>query len=159
GERPCRPVAFHRCTNNLPSRGGPRHEDRGRPGPPAPGVLFPEPRGPFMLWQLFGHRRPKKSTNRPARRRPLRPAVEALEDRWLPSTYDWIGGASGNFNVSTNWQPQGGATNAVPGTNDTAIIPSTAMVTVSDARTVSSVQNDLGGGAQLDIQGGGSLTL
>jgi hypothetical protein len=113
-----------------------------------------------MLWQLFGHRRPKKSTNRPARRHSLRPAVEALEDRWLPSTYNWIGPASGgDFNTATNWQLAGGATNAVPGTNDTAVIPSNDVVTVSATHTVNSVQNTSGGGAQLHIMSGGSLTL
>jgi hypothetical protein len=106
-----------------------------------------------MLWQLFPARRQPKSTNRSPRRRSQRLDLEILEDRWLLSTFTWIGATSGgDFNTATNWQDQGG-TNAVPGSGDDAVIPGSDTVTVSGDATVNSVNGQLGG-AQLDIKAG-----
>jgi fibronectin-binding autotransporter adhesin len=109
-----------------------------------------------MLWQLFGHRRPKKSANR----KPRRLAVEALEDRWLPSTFNWAGPTSGgDFSTPGNWNIGATPTNSVPGPSDDAVIPSGNTVTVSMTPSVNSVNNGMSQGAQLHIMNGGSLTL
>jgi hypothetical protein len=109
-----------------------------------------------MLWQLFGNHRPKKSTNRPARRRSLRLAVEALEDRWLPSTFTWVGPSGGDFNTAANWQDQ---TNnpGVPGVNDNATIGGGVTVMVTQSQTVNALTSTSGG--VFDIVSGGAVAM
>jgi Carboxypeptidase regulatory-like domain/CARDB/Domain of unknown function (DUF4214)/Polysaccharide lyase family 4, domain II len=53
--------------------------------------------------------------------------LEPLEERYLLSTFDWVGGTSGNFNVAANWQGPGGS--GVPGASDDAVV-NTAGVTI-----------------------------
>src|SRR5262245_17458311 len=109
-----------------------------------------------MLWQLFGNHRPKKSTNRPARRRSLRLAVEALEDRSLLSTFTWVGPSGGDFNTAANWHDQ--ANNpGVPGVNDNATIGGGVTVKVSQSHTVNALTSTSNG--VLDILSGGALAL
>src|SRR5438876_11032059 len=109
-----------------------------------------------MLWQLFGHRRPKKSTKPPARRRSLCLAVEALEDRWLLSTFTWVGPSGGDFNTAANWHDQ--ANNpGVPGVNDNATIGSGVTVKVTQSNTVNALTSTSNG--VLDIMSGGSVAM
>jgi hypothetical protein len=102
-----------------------------------------------MLWHPFRIHRQAKSAHRSARRRPLRPTVEALEDRWLLSTFTWVGGTTGDFNTAANWLNQNNA-NGVPGTFDTATIPANVTVTASQSDTV----NGLTLNGTLDVQSG-----
>src|SRR5262245_46133808 len=109
-----------------------------------------------MLWQLFGNHRPKKSTNRPARRRSLRLAVEALEDRWLPSNFTWVGPSGGDFNSAANWQDQTSSP-GVPGVNDNATIGAGVTVMVTQSQAVNALTSTSGG--VLDIKSGGTVAM
>ena len=103
-----------------------------------------------MKWNLFQSRRTKKLRPTHVNAKPCRLAVEALEDRWLPSTITWLNNASGFFNVPTNWQ--GG----VPTPSDDAIIPFSGITVTSSANvTVNSITCT---GATLAIAANASFT-
>ena len=54
-----------------------------------------------------------------------RPLIEALEERRLLATVDWISPVSGDWNVGSNW-----STGQVPGTSDDAVIDTAATLSV-----------------------------
>jgi hypothetical protein len=63
----------------------------------------------FSKWLRFSTAlRQDKSTRRGGSRRPerpkaIRPLLEALEDRWLPSAVSWISTSSGDWDTPGNW--------------------------------------------------------
>jgi hypothetical protein len=56
----------------------------------------------------------------------FRPCVEALEDRWLPSTVSWINTAGGDWATASNW-----STNKLPGILDDVVINVPGNVTIT----------------------------
>ena len=82
------------------------------------------------------------SVRRPSPYRPqaqarlCRPIFEALEQRQLLSTIDWVSTSSGSWDVASNW-----STDTVPGPNDDVVIAVTgASPTVTISSNVESVQ-------------------
>jgi hypothetical protein len=73
---------------------------------------------------------------RPAR---FRPWAEALEDRWLPSTVNWVGG-SGSWATASNWLDQTTMTHHVPTASDDAVINVTG-ITVTHGSGADSVRS------------------
>jgi hypothetical protein len=72
-----------------------------------------------------------RPAQRPARAcRAIR--LEALEDRTVPSTVNWVGG-SGDWGTASNWLDARTGTHHVPTASDDAII-NVAGVTVTHAR-------------------------
>lgn len=63
--------------------------------------------------------------SRPARLRRIRLGVEILEDRTVPSTLTWVGGASGDWDNPVNW-----SSGKVPGAADDVVI-NTANATIT----------------------------
>jgi hypothetical protein len=98
------------------------------------------------MMRFFTGRSPSKSVTRPAPRRFARPALEALEDRWLPSTFTWFQPVDGNFNDPSLWRDQNNNP-GVPGPGDDATIPGGITVTMSQSNTV----NSLNSSASLEI--------
>lgn len=87
-----------------------------------------------MNWDLSRRRSHRTSSLRRTTRNRFRPAVRALEDRQLLSTFTWVSNSSGNFNDPANWQNQQGQP-GVPGAGDAAII-NVAGITVTSPTTV-----------------------
>jgi hypothetical protein len=97
--------------------------------------------------------RPTRSSRRQTTHRPgLRPRVEALEDRVVPSTVTWINSAGGDWDTAANWQDNLGV-NRLPGSGDDAVISYSGItVTHSSAQTES--VNSLTSRADLSISAG-----
>jgi hypothetical protein len=75
-----------------------------------------------MFSKLFRCRTVRPSSSRPAARRlGFRPSLEALEGRFMPSTFQWVSEGDGNFNDPSNWLDQSNNP-GVPTVGDTAII-------------------------------------
>lgn len=70
--------------------------------------------------------------------RRFRPALEALEARWMPASFAWILRGDGDFNVPGNWRDQHNNP-GVPGAGDDATIPGGIVVTSSTSNTVNTV--------------------
>jgi len=78
----------------------------------------------------------------------VRPRLEALEDRVLPSTVSWASSTSGEWTTATNW-----STGMVPAAGDDVVINQSAAVTVTLA--VSTTIHSLSlTGATLNLTGG-----
>jgi hypothetical protein len=107
-----------------------------------------------MLWRIIASRRASKSADRSARRRFTRPALEVLEDRWLPSTFTWFKSVDGNFNDPSMWRDQNDDP-GVPGPGDDASIGGGITVTMSASSTV----NSLISAALLEIQPGVTFAM
>lgn len=78
----------------------------------------------------------------------VRPRLEALEDRVLPSTVSWVSGTSGGWTTAANW-----STGAVPGAGDDVVISQSDAVTVTLAASTSIHSLSLTG-ATLNVTGG-----
>src|SRR5579884_2582894 len=121
-------------------------------------------------WGMFGV---SHAPRRPKQR--CRLGVRMLEQRAVPSTIDWIGGAHSAFNVTTgdpaawsnpfNWIGQ-----VAPGPNDTAVFDANTSISFSDglgdtqtftATTSSTVDLSFPtiGGVSLDSNWPGTLTV
>jgi hypothetical protein len=79
----------------------------------------------------------------------FRPAVEALEERSLLSTFNWWQTVDGTFGDSTRWHDQNGLT-GLPGSSDDATIPNGINVTTGTTRTL----NTLNSSANLELTAG-----
>src|SRR5437899_309651 len=78
----------------------------------------------------------------------VRPRLEALEDRVLPSTVSWVSSTSGGWTTASNW-----STGAVPAAGDDVVINQSAAVSVTLA--VSTTIHSLSlTGATLNVTGG-----
>ena len=77
------------------------------------------------------------------RTRELHPRLEPLERRCLLTTFQWAGGASGDFSAAANWKDPNGNP-GVPGPNDaiTVAVAGGATVNVTGSATVNSVSMD-----------------
>ncbi len=91
-------------------------------------------------------RRPR----RVAARVRLRPRLEELENRLVPATITWMGGAAGIWSTVANW-----STGTLPGAGDDVVID--GSVTVSHAVGSDTVNTlSLGAGAKLQVVGNSS---
>jgi hypothetical protein len=103
-----------------------------------PWVKYLKPR--FFRTQRRSHRRVAAGVE-------FRPRVEHLEDRLAPATVTWVGGASGNWGLASNWSAA-----ALPGGGDDVVISGTVTVTHgAGSDTVNSIS--LGAGAALQVTG------
>jgi hypothetical protein len=109
-----------------------------------------------MFSTLFRFLRTKQSDHRRTGRKRCRPALEALEDRLVPATVNWIGG-SGNWTDTSHWD-----TGHVPTAADDAVIGvANVTVTLNGSHSVKSVSL-ISADATLVIEGsstGGNATL
>ena len=110
---------------------------------------------PFVAGSRTGSASGRRGAGRSDRKNcHWRPHLEVLEDRNMPTTINWIGGAAGNFDVASNW-----STHTVPGAADIAVINTTGAVKVTiqtgDAISVEGITT--GANDTLSITGG-SLT-
>ncbi len=97
----------------------------------------------------FGSSAVAMSTKR-RKGRLCKPLFEALEDRQLLSTIDWVSTSSGSWDVGSNW-----STGTVPGPNDDVVIAvSGATPTITIGSNVESVQS-ITSSDPLVISGGG----
>jgi alpha-L-arabinofuranosidase len=83
-----------------------------------------------------------------AKSRRVRPRLEALEGRALPSTVSWMSSTSGAWTTKADW-----STGAVPGSGDDVVINQSPGVTVTLAASTSIHSLSLTG-ATLDVTGG-----
>jgi hypothetical protein len=110
-----------------------------------------------MWGKLFRSGRNLKRAVRPMTRVKARLRLEALEDRWLPSTFTWANNVDGNFNDPTKWMDQNHQP-GVPGAGDTAIINVNASginVTIPVSESVFSLSDN----AHLVLTSGHSLSV
>src|SRR5262245_17969702 len=73
-----------------------------------------------MPWNLLRSHRPRKPVPRRPGRNSFRPVLEGLENRFLPSTVNWIHAGDGDFNDPNNWKDAVSGTNHVPTAADDA---------------------------------------
>lgn len=83
---------------------------------------------------------------------PFRPRIDFLENRWLPSAYNWVVGAAGGWSDPMNWYNEAGQHQGVPGRFDSASIAA-GNVTI-DGDEVGTLE--LSGAT---LSGGGSLEV
>src|SRR5947209_4927654 len=112
-----------------------------------------------MFWSRFLSRPSSKKVRR--FRSPVRPVLEALEDRLTPANVTWNLNADGAFNSAANWDVQGTnpVEHRVPGPGDDASVNTTQAITVrlnnGDDITVHTLTiND-----HLQLDGGAALTI
>ncbi len=76
------------------------------------------------------------SRRRKAIRQTVRPRLELLEDRVVPSTDTWISTASGSWNIASNW-----STGAVPNASNDVVIdqPGNIVVSLTGSASVKSL--------------------
>jgi hypothetical protein len=103
-------------------------------------------------WEDFAMRSAKsrtrftKATSRPS----FRPAIQAFEDRWMPSTYTWQGATDGNWFDSSRWKDQVNQP-GIPGCGDVANIGGGFTVTINGNACASALY----AGSRVLIQSGG----
>jgi hypothetical protein len=85
--------------------------------------------------------------------RVLRPRLEQLEDRVLPSTVNWINPAGGNWDTASNWQDAVTGANHVPGPTDDAVIGFDSIA-VTHPNSVSDSVHSLTSQATLAVSNG-----
>ena len=86
----------------------------------------------------------------------VRPRLECLEDRALPSTVNWINPAGGNFDTASNWQDAVTGANRVPGPTDDAVI-SFDSIAVTHPNSVSDSVHSVTSQATLTVSNGSLL--
>src|SRR5438445_784783 len=106
-----------------------------------------------MRWNVFRSRRTTKLRPAQAGSHRYRLALEALEERCLLFTFNWVLPVDGDFNTSANWINTFNNQSGVPGPSDDAVISNPA-ITVTSALSTPVTVNSLACSATLSITNG-----
>jgi hypothetical protein len=113
-----------------------------------------------MFRTLFRSRRDQTVVRRNLVRKPFRPILEVLEDRFAPAIIDWTAGTGDHFNVAADWTVRGSnpPVHRVPGPADDASINlSNDVITFTESHEVNSLTASV---ARFQMSGNGTtLTL